>query len=834
MPDLEALLEKLELDEKASLVNGNGMWTVPGVERLGIPQLKVTDGPNGARGDGLVGTGLPALCIPCGSALGATFHPALVERLGAALGVEARSKKSHVLLAPTINIHRAPVGGRNFECYSEDPLLSGKTAAAFIRGVQSQRVACTPKHFVANDAEFERTTMNSVVDERALREIYLRPFEIAIKEGGAWGLMAAYNRLNGTFCCEHPFLLTEILRNEWGFDGVVVTDWLANRSVAASAQAGLDLEMPGPGRMWGRGKLADAVREGALSSETLDAMVRRLLRLLDRTGAFEDPLLGPEESHQRADHVALAAEAAAESMVLLKNERSLLPLTPDRLQKIAVIGPNADRAQIMGGGSAKLRAFHYTSPLDALRSRLGKESEIVFERGCVTDKTPPAIPGPFEGEFFDGHDLAGDAIGARVYGSSEVVVMGGFEAASERETFSVRTRATFTPTETGPHTFSLVALSWARVFVDDELVIDAWREGIPRGREFFGMGSAPLEGTAELERDRDVEVRVEFSSREARLFAGFKLGCSLPEDDGSIARAAFVASNADVALVIVGTNDDWESEGRDRDAIALPGASDELVSAVAAANPDTVVIVNAGSPVAMPWVDQVPSILDVWFGGQEMAGALAEVLIGERVPSGKLPTTFPEKIEHNPAWTNFPGENSELRYGEGVFVGYRHYDSTDRRPLFPFGHGLSYSSFELSGGSLSAPRIVAGSPLRVSATLRNLGERRAAEVVQCYVEPSDPRLARPLRELVAFEKVWLDPGEEKTLHLELDERALAYWDPGDRDFERLGKSLSVPASGGQARRTHAGWAIDPGEYRICLGTSSRDLPIRLTLTVSDD
>ncbi len=828
---IETLLSQLTLEEKTSLLSGSGMWTVPGVPRLGIPGIKVTDGPNGARGNGLLGSGLPALCIPCGSALGATFDPALIEALGVALGEESRTKQSHVLLAPTINIHRSPLGGRNFECYSEDPLLSGKIAAAFVRGVQSQHVGCTPKHFAGNDAEFERNTIDSLIDDRALREIYLRPFEIAIREGGAWGLMGAYNRLNGTFCCEHPWLLTEVLKKEWGFDGVVVTDWFANRSTAGSAAAGLDLEMPGPGRQWGEGRLADAVQSGDLDEGVVDEMVRRMLRLMERTRAFDRPMESAEESVDRADHRALARRAAAASMVLLRNEHETLPFDRSALRKLAVIGPNADAAQIMGGGSAKIRAFHYTTPLAALRARLGDEMEIVYERGCVTHKTAPPLMVPVAVDIFDDHDLGGEPIAHRSHPQSKVLVVGGFGGASDRNVFSMRARMTFAATESGIHRFSMVCAGWAKLFVDGALVIDAWKSGVARGEDLFGMGSVELVGEVEIEAGREVEIVLEMSSREAILFCGAELGCYAPALDDGIERAAAAAAEADAALVIVGTNDDWETEGHDRSDMGLPGRSDALVAAVIEANPRTAVVVNAGAPVAMPWAEDAPAILDIWFGGQEMAEALVDVLFGDVSPSGKLPMTFPRKLEHNPAFPNFPGENSRVRYGESIFVGYRHYDATDRDPLFCFGHGLGYAPFEVCSAEVDRDRIKVGQGVRVSARVRNVGTRRAAEVLQCYVAPERSHLQRPPRELVAFEKIWLDPGEERAVVFDLGPRAFSYWDPGDPVFETLAAGLPVPSGGGKERRKEAGWAIDSGRYGIVLGTSSRDLRAALALEI---
>jgi len=384
----EALLAEMTVEEKATLMTGRGPWDVRPVERLGIPSLKVTDGPAGARGAGLLGTGIPALCLPCGSALGATWNPALVEDLGRALAAETRARGCHVLLAPTVNIHRTPLGGRNFECYSEDPHLTSRLAVAYVRGVQSGGVATTTKHFVANDSEYERNSIDSVVPERALREVYLAPFEAVVTEAGAWGIMSSYNRVDETFMGENHRLLTGVLRDEWGFDGVVVSDWYGTRSTEAAVRAGLDLEMPGPGHHYGD-QLVEAVRAGDVDESLLDRAVRRLLLLLERTGALDDPLDVPERELDVPDHRVLVRRAAAESMVLLAND-GVLPLEVATLGSLAVIGPNAATAVIMGGGSAQLLPQHATSPLEALTRRL-PDCTMRYEPGAAIDRASARI-----------------------------------------------------------------------------------------------------------------------------------------------------------------------------------------------------------------------------------------------------------------------------------------------------------------------------------------------------------------------------------------------------------------------------------------------------------
>ncbi|MDH3704759.1 MAG: glycoside hydrolase family 3 C-terminal domain-containing protein [Acidimicrobiia bacterium] len=826
MADLSALLAEMTLPEKVALLGGIDIWHTAGVERLGVPGLKVTDGPNGARGDAVLGSGTGgSACIPCGSALGATWDPDLVEELGVMLGEEADTKAAHVLLAPTINIHRHPQGGRNFECYSEDPELSGRLAIGFVRGVQSQGVATTPKHFVGNDSEFERNTIDSVIDERALREIYLRPFELALVEGGAWGVMSAYNRLNGTHCSENHRLLTEILRDEWQWDGFVISDWFATKATAETANAGMELEMPGPPAWYGD-LLVSAVEAGDVAEDRIDELAGRMLLAIERTGAFVDPKQRDEQSIDRPDHRALCRRAATEATVLLTND-GVLPLDGGSLATLAVIGPNADIAQIMGGGSANVRPHYRRTPLDELRERL-VDTDVVFSPGCVTAKTIPAIaasdlrtpdgePGILV-EYVNDTELAGPVVTTEVRDSTRLMTFGESVDGVDMDGFSYRARATYTPTETGPHTFSLIEVGRARLLVDGEVVVDGMTEPLPRGESFFGMGSVEATAGVELTAGQSVELVIEYSSTDAMLLYAANVGCRPPVPDDIIDRAVSVAADADAAVVVVGTNDDWETEGNDRASMDLPGEQAELIRRVAAANPRTVVVVNAGSPIDVSWADEVAAVVDCWFGGQGMAEGLVDVLLGDTDPGGRLPTTFPVRAEQAPSHYSYPGENGRVRYGEGVFVGYRGYDVSGTEPAFCFGHGQSYATFDW--GEVDAPRAVdAGQPLTVRVPITNTSDRAGIEVVQLYVAPASTRLARPPQELKAFAKLRLGPGETATAELHLDGRAFAYYDPGLAEGYK-------PAALGHAESSwasEAGWRTDAGRYGLRLARSSRDI-----------
>jgi beta-glucosidase len=842
---VDGLLAALSLDEKAALTAGADMWTTTPIDRLGIPALKMTDGPNGARGSALFGAGsATAACIPCGSALGATWNPVLVERLGRMLGEEARSKGCRILLAPTINLHRSPLAGRNFECPSEDPILSGRIAAGFIRGVQSRGVAATAKHLVANDSEDERYTTSSTVDERTLREIYLLPFEIAVREAGVLAVMTGYNRLNGTYCSEHQWLLQTVLKEQWGFTGIVMSDWFSAGDTVASARAGLDLQMPGPARFFGP-PLAAAVAGGAVPAIALDDKVRRLLRVVDRLDAWQDGAAGDEQSVDRPEHRALAREAACEATVLLRND-GILPLQAKAASSLAAIGPAWGRANLMGGGSAQLRPHYRIAPIEELRQRAAG-MEIVHEPGCTIDRTAPPLGRPrvrtandepgFEVEFFASEDCSGPVAHRARFDEASLFFFGAPAAGVAESCFSLRAVGELTVDRSGEHQLTLAQAGRARVWIDDRLILDGASQPPPPGSRFFGMASEEISAGVELNAGSTARIVLEYSSRESFFLRGALLGYRPPSSPDPLADAAAAAARADVAVVMVGTDHEWESEGHDRRSMDLPGEQNELIERVLAANPNTVVVVNAGAPVTMDWAERARACLCVWLGGQEMAGAVADVLFGHAEPAGRLPTTIPLRLEHNPSFANFPVENGEILYGERLLVGYRWFDTRSLPVRFPFGHGLSYTAFEIG-----APRLTPGDgPLDfdLEVEVRNGGARRGAEVVQCYVSPRACRLARPAKELRAFAKVWLEPGEEKDVALHLDARAFAYWDPCFPQRAELADKMGDVAAmlpGGVAcdGRTTPGWYVDAGVYDVLIGRSAAEILHGAVVTVEED
>jgi beta-glucosidase len=848
LADVDALLHALTLDEKSLLTAGADPFSLRGVDRLGLPKIRVTDGHAGARAPRPEGTGDDlawevwgivtgrAAYVPCGSAVGATWDPALAEQLGDVIGRDALAGGCRGLLAPTVNLHRALLAGRNFECYSEDPLLSGRLAAGYIRGVQANGVFATVKHLVGNEAEFERDSMSSVIDERSLRELYLLPFELAVKEGGVLAVMTSYNRLNGLWVTEHANLLRTVLREEWGFDGLVMTDWSGVVNAATSLAAGVDLEMPGPGRALGA-RVVESIEQGLVDEAELDPAVRRLLTGLDKAGALDGPTRPVSATPPTDEQRALLRTAAAEATVLLKND-GVLPLAPQTLTRIALIGEPALESAMGGGGSSQLIAHRVARPLEALTAALGEGVSVVYERGCAATVAParvggPALPAPdgFTTEVFAGSDFDGPPLFRRRLSRLVFAYLGAFSEGYPEARWCVRVRGTVVPEVTARRRLVLVATAATRVYLNGELVLEGTRPvaGAPVG-SFIQDDRVGVD--VELTAGVPAELLVEYT-HPGGPFGMVRLGVRDVESELLLERAVQAARAAEVAVVVVGTDDEWESEGYDRPSFSLPGRQDELVRRVAAANPRTVVVVNAGAPVDLSWADEVAAVLHVWFGGEEMDGAMADVLIGRAEPGGRLPLTIPKRLEHSPSYDNFPGENGELRYGEGLFMGYRGYEHRAIEPRYAFGHGLSYTTFELGEPTLSASELEAGQELTITVPVTNTGARAGSEVVQCYVAPRTTRLARPPKELKAFAKVRLAPGETGQARLLIDGRSFAYWDNGHPDWNgisaRVQSDISVPATAAGSSR---GWRIDPGNYDVLIGTAANRIHHRLTVTLT--
>ena len=796
------LLARLSLEEKVALLSGADMWSSVPLPRVGLGSICMADGPNGLRSN----ESEPTTVFPVGVAMGATWNPDLIRRAAAAMGREARALGQHILLGPTVNMQRVPLAGRNFESYAEDPHLAAEMGVAFVEGVQSEGVGTSLKHFAANNQEHERLRSSSNVDERTLREIYLPAFEAVVKRARPWTVMAAYNRVNGTYASEHPWLLNQVLKGEWGFAGVVVSDWGAEHKTDA-VEAGLDMEMPGPATQFGA-RLVDAVRSGTVAEAAVDDAARRMLglilRALDQTG--------PGEVNTPA-HGEIARQVAEDAIVLLKNEGGILPLDTGRHRRIAVIGPNADEAIIQGSGSAHAIPFREVTPLDGLRALLGDSATLVHEPGVDNE---PAVPLVDRRMLSTAPDRATMGLKARYYASADAsgpVVRESIEAylhkfgfprdvaPPERAAFSVRWQGYFWPERTGLHDFIVEYAArpgtYAEVRIDGAPVA-GHRGEVEKFDQFEVVKMARGKGGIHLEAGRSYRIDIDYGTESDRIRI-FRVGVRKPP--GSMADAVAAARDADLAIVFVGVSRSTDGEGFDRPGLDLYGEQNALVEAVAGANPNIVVVLQNGAPMALPWLDKVKALLTAWLPGQEGGHAIARVLIGAVNPSGKLPHTVPRRLEDNPTFIHYPGTR-DANYGEGVFVGYRYYDKARIEPLFPFGFGLSYTLFGYANPKGPAS-VGQGETVKVSVDVTNLGSRPGQEVVQLYVEQRAPSEARPPRELKGFSKVMLEPGETRTIRFELTPRDLSFY-----DVHKLG------------------WTAEPGRFVAHFGGSSRDLPVR--------
>jgi beta-glucosidase len=824
--DIDQLVDSLEVEEQVALLAGSDFWHTVPIERADIPTMRVSDGPAGARGTLFEG-GPASVNVPCGTSLAATWDPSLVEEIGHLLGLEARAKGARVLLAPTVNLHRTPIGGRNFECMSEDPYLTARTAVAYVRGLQAEGVAACIKHFIGNDTEFERNSIDSRIDERTLRELYMVPFEAAVKEAGVMSVMTSYNRINGQWAADSAEMIDVVLRGEWGFDGLVVSDWHGLHSTAEGVIAGLDLEMPGPTLYRGQ-QLLDAVAEGKVSATDVRRAARNVLATMRRLGVWDDGAPGPEQTSDEPEDRALVRRAGAEGMVLLRNSSAgggaVLPLSVGTLKRVAVIGPNAARGQTEGGGSAHVHPTHVSNPLDALSTRLGQDGiEVSYAIGCTTHKRlpqlSPALCTPFVVDLFrDVHavDTAGaqpdrstTARSSRLMWMTDPIEPG---RAGKPPGFSARFTTTLTPDVSGTWQFGISAVADALLYIDGDVIVD--NTGVPAGGSFFGIGKAEQIGTDDLQAGQSyaLEVRMRRPTS-GNTLSGLNIGAFAPASGDPVAEAVEVAAAADLAIVIVGTNADWESEGYDRDSMELPGRQDELIAGVAAACAHTIVIVNAGSPISMPWLDAVDAVVYAWFPGQEMGDALVDVLLGDVEPQGRLPVSFPVTLEDTPAFEHHPGRNGVANYLEGRLIGYRWYDTVGREPLFPFGFGLGYADVTITAARITSD---ASPTAGVEVDLLNNSDRDGVQVVQIYAGRIGPTLTstgerrgdEPAQQLVGFAKARVAADSSASVTVALDPRAMLTWSVDDHAW--------VPAEG-------------PFELRV--GTSSRNIAVTLAVGV---
>jgi beta-glucosidase len=800
-------LAQLSLEQKIRLMTGADIWALHSIPEIGLRRLVTSDGPAGVRGE-TWDERSPSANVPSPTSLAASWDPVAVERLGRLLASEARRKGVDVLLAPTVNLHRTPYGGRHFECFSEDPELTSVIGTAYVQGLQAEGVAATVKHFVANDSETDRFTVNALVDERVLRELYLVPFERIIA-AGVWAVMAAYNSVNGPTMTENP-LERDVLKREWGFDGVIMSDWYATRSVAAAGEDLLDLAMPGPSSPWTEG-LLDAVRSGEVSEAAIDRHVLRILRLAARVGAL-DGLAAATPPARSWSSEELKTELRANSaagMVLIKNDGTL-PLGAGSLEQVAVIGPNAATARTLGGGSATVFPSYVVSPLDGLRVALGNGVEVVHATGVrSSDRTGiapkdllqlPDGSGPgVEVIFLDADD---HELGRQRRQAASMMWWGPVQddlSADDIDHMRLATRVRVSVS--GRYGVGTSGLGEFRLMINGDVMFDETITLPPDADMVEGIMKPPQRLTVvELEAGRDVPVELNYrptgggtalGGAEVTMLTVQLNVAPVFDEQAEFGRAVTLAGDSDVAVVVVGTNEEVESEGFDRTSLALPGRQDELVRAVAAANPRTVVVVNSGAPVLLPWADEVAAILVSWFPGQEFGNALGDVLAGAVEPGGRLPVTWPPSEEGLPS---VKPVNGELPYDEGLMIGYRWYLATDRAPLFPFGHGLGYTTWAYEGIAVDGDTV--------TVSVRNTGSRRGREVVQLYASRPDSAVERAPRWLVGSAVVETAAGETAEAVITIADHNFRHWDSS----------------------AHA-WTVEPGTYQLHAGRSVVDLPL---------
>ncbi|HKV42185.1 MAG TPA: glycoside hydrolase family 3 C-terminal domain-containing protein [Blastocatellia bacterium] len=793
---VESILNKMTIEEKIDMLGGVDGFFIRGLPRLGLPRLMMADGPLGVRNYG------PATAMAGGIGLAATWNPDLAERVGVQLGRDARAKGVHFLLGPGVNIYRAPFNGRNFEYLGEDPFLASRIAVGYIKGVQSQDVCATIKHFMGNNSEFDRHNTDSIIDERTMREIYLPVFEAAVKQAHVGAIMDSYNLTNGLHLTQNGYLNNDIAKKDWGFQGIIMSDWFATYDGVAAANGGMDLEMPG-GAHFNRATLLPALKDGTVSEAVIDDKVKRILRVAIEFGWLDRPQQDLSIPRFNAEGRQAALQASREGMVLLKNE-NVLPLNQKTIKSIAVIGPDAYPAVPVGGGSAHVEPFVAVSFLEGLTNAFGTSARVLYHQGLpdlsemaerTEFSTAPAGGQPgLKAEYFGNGALSGEPSSTR---TDRHIDFGGRRDLPDH-TASARWTGYYSPKTAGSYVVFVQSTGEDggsyRLSIDDKWVFDDWKTS----SELAGSTTLTLDTTPH-------KVVLEHRGRSQWLGSRLKLGI-LPSDSLVEADAKEIASKADAVVVTVGFDSTTESEGADR-TFTLPPGQNELIQQMAAANKNTIVVITSGGAVDMsPWISNVPAVVEAWYPGQEGGTALADILLGKVNPSGRLPVTFERRWEDNPVHDSYYPEDgtNRVEYKEGLFVGYRGYEKSGKKPLFPFGFGLSYTTFEYSKLSIS-PATEDGRFI-VSFDVTNSGKVEGAEVAQVYVGQPQATVPMPAEQLKGFARVTLRPGQTKRVSVDLDRRALSYYDVNAK-----------------------AWRVGPGAFEISVGRSSQQIELKGTI-----
>ncbi len=814
---VDSMLKKLTLEQKLELIGGVDGMFIRAEESAGFPRLKMSDGPYGIRTWG------PDTAYAAGIGLAATWDPDLAQRMGVAIAQDARARGVHFLLGPGVNIYRAPMGGRNFEYFGEDPYLSGHIAVPYIEGVQSQGVIATVKHYAANNQEWDRHNASSDLDERTLREIYLPAFEAAVKVAHVGSVMNSYNLINGVHATQNNHLNNEILKKDWGFDGILMSDWVATYDAVGAANGGLDLEMPS-GQYMNPKNLLPAVKDGKVYEATIDDKVRRIFRTAIRFGFLDRDQTDLSIPFYNQNGRDVALDEARESITLLKNNGNLLPLDGSKVKTIAVLGPDAWPAVTGAGGSSTVESYAPVSIMTGLANFPGSKVKILYARGLPTTKdlfqrthfgttaAMSSVADPFWEDWFGKPTIKVETFDNPTFTGTPTVSQanhiaawgtGGFTPPSKAKR-SIRYTADYVPQTSGEYIVVAAADGGDtyKVFVDGRQIME----------QTHHEGQAPQSTQLPLTAGKVVKIQFDYGPEGNKIAAGLGIHAMA---DLVPADAKKLAAMADVALISVGFDATTESEGMDR-TFTLPWGQDQLIDSISAANKNTIVAITGGGGVDMrAWIDKVPALLHNWYPGQEGGQALAEVVFGARSPEGHLPASFERAWEDNPTHDNYyapptpAGQTPHVKYAEGVFVGYRYYTSMNKQPLFPFGFGLSYTTFSFSNLEVSPKTASSDGNITFSFDVTNAGQRAGADVAQLYVGDPSARIKRPMKELKGFEKVRLNPGEKKHVSLTLDRRALAYWDVNSND-----------------------WRVDPGQFTVYIGDSSADTPLTTNFTVS--
>jgi beta-glucosidase len=800
---VEALLGKMTLEEKITLIGGINDFYIRALPRLGLPALRMSDGPMGVHDYG------ETTAYPAGIALAASWDTDLARRVGISMGKDARARGVHFILGPGMNIYRAPMNGRNFEYLGEDPFLASRMAVPIIEGIQSKGVIATAKHFVANNMEYGRMDHSSDVDERTLREIYLPAFEASVKEAKVGALMDAYNLVNGVYMTQNGYLNNEVVKKEWGFDGIMMSDWEATHDGIAAANNGLDLEMPS-GVFMNLQKLISATQHGEVSLATIDDKVRRILRKAVEFGFYDREQADRTIPLYSQDGINVSLEEARSGIVLLKNDNSLLPLDSKKIKTIAVLGPDAYPAVVGGGGSSLTKPFHSMSYLEGISNFLGQNVRVLYidEQPVIDDivghtRFESSVGGPqgLKGEYFNNDNLQGAPVLVRTDERIDFHWANGSYKDGERvDHFSARWTGYFVPPAEDDYKFYVSADDGVRLYIDNALVIDDWKK----------HGETLNTYAMHLQAGKSHDIRLEYFEDIGTATARFGVAAST-RPLGEATKA--LAANADAVVLCVGFDPNTEGEANDR-TFRLPAGQDNFIEQIANVNKNVIVVLTAGGNVDMTrWIDKVPGLLHAWYPGQEGGTALAQILFGEYSPSGKLPVSFERRLEDGATFKSYYPQKGDkhVEYTEGVFVGYRHFDRSAIKPLFPFGYGLSYTSFKYSDLKITHDPDGDKDLAKISFAVKNIGSRAGAEVAELYVGDSHASVPRPIKELKGFAKVKLEPGESKQVTLTLDRRAFSFFDV----------------------KTH-NWKVDPGDFAILVGSSSVDIQLKGTFKLASE